>query len=225
MDTKKTLKKRVWGKSIALISVLIVATCVFSTKTIAQSKVNAPNVSVSISNSVLPQNDKLEALFKSDATFAVRYKEYNEIIERYVVERDERKIYNLSSITEDDMNMLKKLFLSMSSEQQSVLNYTFQRKSVAAERKPAKEEFELWKEPSEYGIWLDGKRIENSELNQYQHTDFSLYYVSRLARNAKNYGKHVYQLDLTTTAVYMEQKARAEDDETLYLMPNFKRGN
>ena len=74
--------------------------------------------------------------------------------------------------------------------------------------------------PCPIRVWLDEKRIENSELNRYQASDFSLYFVSRLARNAKNYGKHVYQLNLETTKHYKERKAKADADETLYFMLN-----
>lgn len=53
-----------------------------------------------------------------------------------------------------------------------------------------------------YGVWLDGKRIRNKELSKYQPKDFALYSVSRLAKNAINYGKHYYQVDLDTPQSY-----------------------
>ena len=49
-----------------------------------------------------------------------------------------------------------------------------------------------------YGVWIDGKRIENITLEKYDKSDFSKVFVSRLEKNAKNYGKHYYQVNLMT---------------------------
>jgi hypothetical protein len=51
-------------------------------------------------------------------------------------------------------------------------------------------------------VWLDGKRISNNELTKYQPSDFGLYYVSKLSKNAVNYGKHYVQIDLYTHKYY-----------------------
>ena len=157
-----------------------------------------------------------------DSIFVVRYKEFNQIIESCMSEKDGKKFFNLGSVSKDDLNRLKELFLSMSPEQQETLNFTFRRRVelIPAEKIPMREEYESWKIPTEYGIWLDGKRIENSELNSYQPSDFSYFSVSRLLRNAKDYGKYVYHLELNTAAYFEARKASAEADKTLYLMPN-----
>jgi len=107
----------------------------------------------------------------------------------------------------------------MTPEQQAVLSLIPQRRKAPDAKIPTKEQFESWKVPSEFGVWLDGKRIENAELNRYQPSDFSFYFVSRLMRNAKNYGKHVFQLDLYTNAKYQEWKKSCDEDESLYLYP------
>ncbi|OEK01408.1 hypothetical protein BFP97_07695 [Roseivirga sp. 4D4] len=53
-----------------------------------------------------------------------------------------------------------------------------------------------------YGVWLNGKNVENSRLKDYSPNDFYYYTKSRLGRNAKNYGKHVFQLDIVTREHY-----------------------
>ena len=223
--TKTTSKKWAACKIVALLPVFIAAIFVFSTKTIAQNDQVAPQTNEIVENQVnkattpaLPQDGKTAELLK-DSIFAARYKAYNQIIERYWVEKDGKKFFSFGSVTKEDMNKLNELFKAMTPEQKSVLSLVPQRRKAPAERIPTKEQLESWKVPTEYGVWLDGKRIENSELNRYQPSDFSLYYVSRLARNAKNYGKHVYQLDLYTTASYQEWKKNWDADETYYLMP------
>ena len=203
--TKTTSKKRAWCKSIALIPVFVVAICVFSTKIIAQNNVNTLTE---------PTNAGVEnpAMNSNRIVTTDLIQEYNQIIEKYVVEREGRRSLNLGSFSKDDLDRMKELFLSMSPEQQATLNYTFQRRNVPDERIPTGEQFESWKNPSEYGVWLDGKRIENSELNRFQSSDFSHYFVSRLMRNAVDYGKYVYHLELNTIAYYGERKARANAD-------------
>ena len=213
MMTKTTSKKKACCRTLALIPVFLAAIAFFTTKMTAQNNLNAPNGRVES----LPKS-------KEDTTFAARYKEFNQIFGKYIVQKNERKTFNLGSITKDDLSRLKELFLSMSPEQQDMLPCIFRRMGeVPAKRIPTKEEFESWKSLTNYGIWLDGKRIENSELDRYKPSDFSLFFVSKLARNAKNYGKHVYQLDLFTTKDYEEWKKKVEADTTLYLTPIFKK--
>ena len=66
------------------------------------------------------------------------------------------------------------------------------------EKRPSKGEWENFTDPSLYGVWLDGVRINNAELKDYTAADIHHYYSSRLMKNATNFGKHVYQVDLTT---------------------------
>ena len=48
-----------------------------------------------------------------------------------------------------------------------------------------------WLDRDKYGVWIDGKRVENSRLKNYKAADFGSYAVSRLKRNSKKYAKHV----------------------------------
>ena len=103
-----------------------------------------------------------------------------------------------------------------------MLDYTFKRIEIPTERVPTKEEYESWKSTTDYGIWIDDKRIDNSELNKYKPSDFSLFYLSKLRKNAKNYDKHVYQVDLYTKKYYEKLKKKVDSDKTLYLAPKLK---
>jgi len=170
---------------------------------------------------VTSKDSKLTDLLK-DSNFAARYKEYNQIIENKTEEKNGKKFINLGSFSKEEISRMKVLFLSMTPEQQSVLQIVIRRMGAPAEKIPTEKEYESWKNPAEYGVWIDGKRVENSELNRLRYTDFSFFSVSKLAKNSKNYGKHVYQLNLYTTAHYKEWKAKADADETLHLMPNIK---
>jgi hypothetical protein len=67
---------------------------------------------------------------------------------------------------------------------------------------PTEEEMEKWKNPKMYGVWIDGKRVANSEVARYKPTDIAEFSSSRILKNALNYGKHVYQLDIMTHDYY-----------------------
>lgn len=59
-----------------------------------------------------------------------------------------------------------------------------------------------WKNSKKYGVWIDEKRVPNSRLNEYTAQDFGSYFVSKLEKNAINYGKHYFQIDLMTQPAY-----------------------
>ena len=69
-------------------------------------------------------------------------------------------------------------------------------------KSPTAENLREWQNAKMYGVWLDSKRIANNELAKYKPADFDLYYVSKLEKNAVNYGKHYYEVDLYTPAYY-----------------------
>jgi hypothetical protein len=55
-----------------------------------------------------------------------------------------------------------------------------------------------FQDSSTYGVWIDGKRVENSTLKNYSTTDFHHFLKSKLYKGAKHYGRYTYQLDLIT---------------------------
>lgn len=71
-----------------------------------------------------------------------------------------------------------------------------------ARRTPSPEEMKTWMDAGKYGVWVDGKRITNKNLASYNANDFSLYYVSKLEKNAINYGKHYYEVNLYSENYY-----------------------
>lgn len=61
-----------------------------------------------------------------------------------------------------------------------------------------KDQLKAWEDSKEYGVWIDGKRVDNSALTKAKPADYSMFYISKLEKNAKNYGKHYYQVNLMT---------------------------
>ncbi|MCY7352623.1 MAG: hypothetical protein LH606_18525 [Cytophagaceae bacterium] len=78
-----------------------------------------------------------------------------------------------------------------------------------------------WKNAKKYGIWIDDKRISNDRLNNYAAQDFGSYFSSKLEKNAINYGKHYFRIDLMTKPAY-EQYLKENAESPLLMLPDRK---
>lgn len=93
------------------------------------------------------------------------------------------------------------LFVKMSAEQQQVLvdsGITLFQMDIPVKQAPTPELFEKWKEPTSYGVWINGKHVPNTELNKYKYSDIAEYWHSKLYGAAKKGRIYKYQLDLKT---------------------------
>ena len=90
---------------------------------------------------------------------------------------------------------------------------------ISRHQLPKEEQIKSFKDSKKYGVWIDKKRVNNEILNNYKNTDFSQLFVSRLAKNAKNYGKHYYQVDLMTNEYYDNYKNEITAREGKMLVP------
>ncbi len=75
---------------------------------------------------------------------------------------------------------------------------------ILEQKSPTASQLSEWKDASQYGVWVDGKRINNASLKSSK--DYGYYSISKLEKNAKNYGSHYYQVDLMTPAYYENHK-------------------
>ena len=73
-------------------------------------------------------------------------------------------------------------------------------------RQPTAEQVTAWIDAGTYGIWIDGRRIDNAELADYEPADFSYFTISRMLRNARNYGVLDYEVNLTTNATFQRSR-------------------
>ncbi|MGB3800073.1 MAG: M56 family metallopeptidase [Lewinella sp.] len=78
---------------------------------------------------------------------------------------------------------------------------------------PLPADLKAWSDSDTYGVWIDGQRIQNQRLADYASDDFAHYYSSKLEKNAVNFGKHVYQIDLYSIK-YFESFYRRMPDGT-----------
>jgi len=84
-------------------------------------------------------------------------------------------------------------------------NYKLVELPVPTRKSPTLAELKSWADSKIYGVWIDAKRISNSDIEKYKPSDFGWYNVSKLEKNAINYGKHYYQVSLYSQKYYDEE--------------------
>jgi hypothetical protein len=66
------------------------------------------------------------------------------------------------------------------------------------EKMPSAAQLKEWRDRGQFGVWIDQDKIKNTDLTNYSPENFSYFNVSKLMKNAKNYGKYTYQVNLMT---------------------------
>lgn len=69
-------------------------------------------------------------------------------------------------------------------------------------KSPDKEELKKWGQSSSYKVWLDGKYMTKKEIYQIKPEDIGWYHVSGLAKNAKDYKRYQYAVNMYSLAFY-----------------------
>ncbi len=221
MMNKFTSMKRAYLLQTTALCVFSGLVFIFSDISFAQ---NAPNV--------VPQSTT-EADFTKEGVSQAMLDEYQQIIEKYLVkgEKNGKDWYRLDRVSEPDRARLEVIFRAMSEEQQLKQNW-----AMIPPLKPfpptvlTEKEFDAYKNPKIYGVWIDDKKVPNSVLNKYTASDFSLALVSKLYKNAQaTIGfKYKFQLNLMTTGYYEKYRAERLANKKYWLtnnMEKFRRDN
>jgi bla regulator protein blaR1 len=188
MMSKNVSFKSAILKQVALIPVFAIFVFLFATKTIAQDQtkpaIQTPSTQQGVTGEVL--------------------NEYQAIIDKYKKTRPDGAFGYRLNLSAEDKEKLESIFFRMSKEQQDSQMFVFIPKSsmVLKRTSPTKEQLDSYKDPKIYGVWIDGSRVDNSILGNYKNTDFAYVFESILMKNATNYGKHVYQVNLMTNDYY-----------------------
>lgn len=140
--------------------------------------------------------------------------EFQNILKKY--ETWDGKYKNIEIADQDKLKSIYDLMTSQQQDSQKILiegPYPTFPKVV-----PTAKELQSWKNSKIYGVWIDGKKIDNAELEKYKHTDFSLVFISRLMPNAKNAKDYKFQVDLMTNKGYKEylEKKKSEKPSIFY---------
>ncbi len=129
--------------------------------------------------------------------------EYNALISKYASQQKDGYI-SLAHPSIEDGKRLVTLREAMSKEQADTLRFKLFYSSLSPKKTLSKEEFEKYKNPNTYGVWLNDKKIVNTALRSYKSSDLYEIYVSRVYPNAqpKTGYKYKYQVGLMTEVDY-----------------------
>lgn len=122
--------------------------------------------------------------------------------------------------TAAETNRMGDLYAQMTEEEKmkQKLTLTPKKHNPSKGNPPSREQFESFKDPKIYGVWLDGKRVPNHILNKYQHTDFADFSQSILLKSAVHYGQYKYHLDLSTVFAFQAYANEVKKDTSRYMI-------
>lgn len=126
------------------------------------------------------------------------------------------------------LNRMKELYKRMSVKQQNSVEDVFKLapplpKITYKKKVPTKTQFNSWKNKEQFALWIDGKVVDNSVLNNYKNTDFSYFSGSKVYKNARNKRfPQEYQFHLYTKKEFAKMKAKEaqEDKNTVRILIN-----
>jgi len=189
MMTKKTSQTVAMFKKMALIPAVAILTFTFMTRVIAQSSGIEPKEKRVITNNNKGVSQK-------------HFDEYQNTLKKGTrlgtsKNGKPRTFYDLAII---DIKRMDIIYRSMSTSQQALATKVFfiPMSPPTEPEPPTQQQLIDWADGKKYGVWIDGKRINNQKLAQYAAADFTHYSLSKLEKNAINYGKHYFQIDLST---------------------------
>jgi len=116
-----------------------------------------------------------------------------------------------------DQHRLQDLYNQMSKKQQDKQIILFGPVITPLSKNiPKASKLAEWKDAAKYDVWVDGKRIKNSELAKYKPSDFSLFESTKLVEDIYN-DKGRPQIVLMTPAYYAKDCKQVLDDK--YQLP------
>jgi bla regulator protein BlaR1 len=222
MMTKTTSATTAMFTRLAIIPVIGIAFVLFCTKTEAQQEPTAnkkevkPKTADHIEKSAKTKSKKMiprisfnDYPHTEDGVPEALLKEYTDITARYE-EGEDRLIKHPDKITTEDKARLEDIFKQMSVAQQQQQSLGFYHMGPPlSPKQPTQKQLHDWQNPKLCGVWIDGKKVKNSDLANYQPTDFGQTLVSNLTKNAINYKYYHYQVDLMTADYYKNYRKDA----------------
>jgi len=209
MMTSNPSKKLAILKHLLLALILVSATFLFSSRTIAQIKANKP---------AQPLQTSGEGVSEAEM------KTYKEIENKYIkLSANGKYKVIVGTISEEEKTTLKKIFVRMSANQQENTTIAFIKPGKPfSPIVPTSQQLALFKKPNIFGVWLDGKHVANGVLDEYKPSDFKHVFISKLYGKAKEGRNYTHQADLMTAKYYDNYlaKSMARKDELLMVSWN-----
>ncbi len=138
--------------------------------------------------------------------------EFHNILSKYYFTTRNIARFYKGNITPEDKKKLETIYKKMSLRQLSQMPIR-----ITKPLKPGQkvnlpdEQFQKFKNPTAYGIWIDGRKVSNLVLDKYVAGDFSAYCISKLYGATKKGKTYTYQVDLETNAYFVKHYKKAMD--------------
>ncbi|QJD97146.1 M56 family metallopeptidase [Mucilaginibacter robiniae] len=230
MMTKKTSATQAWLTRVAMVPVIATATLLFCIKTEAMQqlptgkKQQATKHYSTLSNVTLqttePINEKLLKGYPctQKGVSNVLLEEYTKLAKQY------QSVYKKGQMNHSQdqqpsaaRNRMEQIFKQMSRTQQRNQEIGFILPPPKAPRiAPTQKQLNAWLDAHTYGLWIDDKHVDNTELNRYKPEDFGQVFISPLTKNAINYKNYKYQVGLMTLNYYKQYKNRKTIGSIMY---------
>lgn len=195
-------------KKIALIPVIAIISFLFSFEIIAKD--------------LIPKENNRQVEVAQEGVSQELLNEYQAITKQHKKPQENEKFsFLMKDFTDTEKSRMEEIFNQMTEAQKlsQELGFIPLSSMLLKEVTPTKKQFESYKDSKKYGVWIDEKRVNNEILNNYKNTDFSQVNVSKLMKNAKNYGKHYYQVNMMTNNHYRDYKNEVTSREGSMLVP------
>lgn len=227
MMTRKSHRLISFFKQVILVPALAAtAVLLFSERIIAQTQTPARNPAPTVNKPAQKDTTKPHVWlgkpvgFTKEGASEQLLDEYERIIDKYKVAGKRPLSGFREKITQDDWNRLEAIFKEMSQEQQQQQRVAFVTSPGPLPKvTPTQKQLEAFKNAQVYGVWLDGKKVSNTLLNNYTNTDFSQVFISKLYGAAKKNVSYSHQVDLMTNQYYQDyyNKTIAQKESILVL--------
>ena len=128
--------------------------------------------------------------------------EYHRIIDRNKTSEMKGNDFR-KNLPDTDYKRLEEIFVQMSFLQQQAQTVIFIKPiPPGAKVVPSQKQCSSFKNSKIYGVWINEKKVANSELDKYSTDDFSKMDISKLYGPAKKGRIYSYQVDLMTNDYY-----------------------
>ena len=148
-----------------------------------------------------PQTKQKEILSTKEGVSEQLLNEYESIIAKYRIIND-KGLTQYGRFSNEERIRLAEIYKAMSKEQQEQQVMHFVVVPMRSKMHITDAQLKSWSNSKTYGVWVDGKRVNDGQLANYKAIEFDHVFVSKLSKTAINYGKHYYQVDLMTKEGY-----------------------
>lgn len=151
---------------------------------------------------------------KSESIFAAEdpYIEFNKIIKKYGNLIELKKYAEFEkTVSLSDREKLKDLYFQLTKEQREATPFYFFNIKKSEKINVTQNQLNDFKNSKKYGLWIDGKKTKNQDLQNYKPEDFSHQSVSKRYPNAisaKN--PEPYQVNLMTNPYFQNYQNEKE---------------